>query len=1075
MDSLFRKIFNRHFFSERILFLAISGGMLLDGWVLGVYDHFSADPFLRISVGFFSAVALAYTYTQRPAQWIVRMFACISIGGMISFSAWFNVVHHFDFENALTLLGVYIVCSLYFRKMPELALYLFLGFVLQSVCILITKDPLITPSVYVLRNFFAACMVFGLSYSTRRFQQHIQSQSEKVSRENLSLIETKNELEARLSHEHLLSLVASRANAAVIICNSKGEMEWVNDRFTEMFGYSAAEVSGKKITLLHGAGTSGITLAKIEKRKKELAPFHETILEYDRNGKPIWVQMHVAPLTDENGNTERFIAIQEDISGIKNTEEQLIRSKEQLKAAQEQAKIGSWEWEDGNDFITVSDEMARILGITGRMNSGNRITIDEVYGQVHPDDLEKVKLAIENGLKMRTQFETGFRGYAEGKLKHVYLTAKIYRHERSRAEKLVGTLQDITERKRIEEEMHLAEKQYRSLFENSQHMIIMHDLDGVIMSINQSGTHSLEYEPEEVIGRNIRQFFFSDDADGFANYMSGMKTGGTASGLIRAKMKRGGTKVWLYNNVIIKGPKGDPCVLSSNVDFTSRMDLEKELRKAKKAAEEALQMKDRFVANISHELRTPMNAIVGFTELLIKTKLSKEQEEYIGAVHLAGTNLTTMINDVLDLAKIEAGKIEFESHPFSIRKVMEETHLLLSQSAAQTGIEFEWKCETGIPLYIMGDDHRLSQILINLVGNAIKFTEKGFVRFSAHLIREDDESVNLELLVVDTGIGIPEKKLKDIFEPFVQSSTESTRKYGGTGLGLSIVRDLVQLQGGTVEVKSENSKGSIFRVFLSFRKVGQDVVQKVEQALSPGDSPGKINILIVEDQQLNQQLASRLIADFGFTCEIASNGIAATGILRSSPNAFDVILMDLQMPEMDGYEATRIIRQELHLEIPIVAVTAHSSAGERERCLQLGMNDYLSKPYRAQDFYFRIVSALKKNPPATAAEIDEENPLRSLAGGDKKFEQEMIGLMLRSIPEEFSRLENAIDKNDQGAAKAAAHRLKSSVALAGEKELAKIFDEMENDQKKRSAKIIDEAREKKSRLILKLEKEMKDF
>jgi PAS domain S-box-containing protein len=1074
MKRLLRFIFDHHFFAERILFIAIAGGMLVDGIFTGAFESFSPEAILRVCISVFAVGALLYTYVRGATRRATRILAYLAISSLLGLSAFLCVHNHFDYDDALTLLGAYLICSLYFRTFSELLLYLILGLLLQVASVYITDHPHIDPVLYVVRNGLGAILVIGLSQAMRQFQQNLQQFSRRVAEENRSLTATKDALEEKLTHEHLLALVASRANTAVMITDAFDRIEWVNDGFTEITGYRNDEVTGKSPAFMRGEGTDPATVNFIEQMKKKREPFHATILNYNRSGEELWLQLHVTPLLNANGETERYITIQEDITGIKNRETELRRNREQLKRAQQQAKIGSWELVEQNGIIEMSEEMATILGLP----SADSVPYEATLDRVHPDDREVVKRSIENGFRRRSPFEMEFRAIVDGNVKTLYLTAQAFSYGKDRHDSLTGTLQDITERKKIEEEMQMAEKQYRSLFENSQHMICMHNMAGEMMSINQAGAHAAGYEPEEVIGMNISEFLFSKNRNDFEKYMDVIRASGSANGLVKVKLRNGRSLVWLYNNVLLTGPDGSPFVLCSNVDITGRVELEKELRKATKAAEEALQLKDAFVTNISHELRTPMNAIVGFTELILKTKLSDDQKEYVNAINLAGTNLTRMINDILDLAKIEAGRIEFDSRPFQLTKVFEETHLLLSQSAAAKGLELAWKMDPLVPAYIVGDDHRLSQILINLIGNAIKFTDDGYVHFSSHILSEDAENVSMEILVVDTGIGIPEQKLKDVFEPFSQGSAESTRKYGGTGLGLSIVKNLVELQGGTVEVKSEIGKGSIFRVFLTYKKVGPDSVEKVGKALAPKELDGELNVLIVEDQPLNQQLAARLMQDFGFRFKLATNGKEAIGLLKEEH--FDLVMMDLQMPVMDGYEAAQIIRREMKMEIPMIAVTAHSSAGEREHCTEIGFNDYLTKPYRAQELYFRIVSLLGKELPSSKLSIeDEDHPLRSLSGGDKKFEYDMLGLMLRSIPEDFSRLASFLDAGNSKEAAAIAHKLRSAIALTGDRELTLLMEEIESETKKGELNGLKEkmdiAEKRKDLLMLRIREEYRSL
>lgn len=1073
MRRLLRIFFTRHFFSERILFLAITGGMLLDGWISGIFREWSPEAIMRMLISLLSGTALLYTYSKNAGRQLIRMMAYSGIIVLITFATYLNIIHHFAFDDALTFLGVFVICSIYFRKLNELIYYLCFGFLMACIAVYFAESPQIVPETFLLRIFLGSILVLGLSHATRQFQEQLQQFSKKVIRENQSLSETKIALENRLTHEHLLALVASSTNTVVIISNADDIIEWVNPRFQDVTGYSPDDVIGKNPGLLRGPQTDPETVRRIEEKKKSLESFHETVLNYRKDGQPVWMRMHVTPLLDDAGNLERFIAIQEDISDIKQTEQELVKSKEQLNAAQQQAKIGSWEWTDGSDLIAASDEMARICGIEMR----GQIPMNLIMERVHPDDLEMLRKSIENGLRRSSQFEMEFRIMVNGIIKHVYLTAQVVGIKNDRTDKLLGTLQDITERKNIEREMQLAEKQYRSLFENSQHMICMHDLNGIILSINPAGAHAVGYEPEEIIGRDIKKFFYTFSEEEYERYMNAIRTNGSAQGILRLGVRNDVTTIWMYSNILLTGHDGVPFVLSSNVEITNRFEMEKELRKAKRTAEDALVMKDRFVANISHELRTPMNAIIGFTELLLKTKLTPDQEEYLQAVHIAGNNLTTMINDVLDLAKIEAGKIEFDAKPFSVNSVMSDTYRILSQQAAQRGLELTWACDPEVPAYILGDELRLTQVLINLVGNAVKFTEKGYIHFSCVVALETEESIDLRFVVEDSGIGIPEEKLATIFEPFTQGSAESTRKYGGTGLGLSIVQDLVELQGGNVAVRSAPGIGSAFTAMIPYMKVSTDVIEQVEQALQPVEAPGKVRILLVEDQPLNQQLAKKLISDFGFVSETAANGKLALEVLRNDPEPFDVILMDLQMPELDGYDTTRMIREKLKLTIPIVALTAHSSSGEREKCLELGMNDYLIKPFRAQELYFKIASVIKKQlAPNSVQETQEhpEKPLRALAAGDSKFEREMLEMLMKAIPDDFQTIRDSVAGNNTAKAKSTAHRLKSSVALAGDRiffaQLEKLEDAIAaNENQELLSQIVSEMNER----ILPLSEELK--
>ncbi len=1039
MKKPLRTFTNNHL-PERLLFAVIGGGLILDGLIGQTLHIFSDETILRIVFSALATTALVGTLVYKLSRPVVRWMAYVAIAILVTFSAFVLHKSKFSFDDALTFIGIYVICSMYFRTSRDLLYYLAAGFLLALLVGLVTEDPQVDTAKFLLRLYFGGVLVFCLSWGTRLFQGRMVKTSKEIEERNRALDETREVLEARLTREQLLAMVASRANAIVMISDKNDIVEWVNEEFTKITGYTAEEIIGKHPSILRGPATNQVAIDRIAEKKRSGNSFHDELLNYRKDGQPIWLQMHVTPLADDSGNIEYFVAIQEDITESKNTSEELRKSRELLKAAQQQAKIGSWDWEVGKDFMNCSEEMCKALGIT----FAERIPVSHVFGYIHPDDLPVVQRSIEGIIRRRLPFELDCRVVSGGQIRYIYITGLANLVEGGRTTGLFGTVQDITERKRIEEEMRAAEKQYRSLFEFSQHMICIHDLDGSVMSINPSGAHTLGYEPEELIGRNISELVAKRYLPEFKLYMEEIRKQGTHSGLMRMTHRDKQETIWMYSNIRLADPQGNPIVLSSNVEITERYMMEKELRVAKKTAEEALISKDRFVANISHELRTPMNAIGGFTELLKKSSLSSEQGEYAEAIGMATENLTAMINNILDVAKIEAGKIEFEGRVFNVRDVMRKTHILLSPNADHTGIKFTWSCDKNIPAYIVSDDLRLTQVLVNLVGNAVKFTEKGFVSFGCSVKSETDKQMELLFWIEDSGIGIAKEKQDVIFDPFTQASASANRKFGGTGLGLTIVKDLVELQGGSVTVQSAEGIGSRFEVQLPVEKIDAGMVQQVDVALQPIEHPLNVHILLVEDHLLNQQLALRLIRDFGFTASLAANGRLAVEILKTEK--FDVILMDLQMPEMDGYDTAEYVRNKMKITTPIIALTAHTSAGERERCLQLGMNDYMTKPYRSKDLYYKIVRAigLSRDEALTSETETQEyaTPLKALAAGDLNFEREMLEVMLKSFPEDFAKLELAMLAKDLPAIKAVAHRMKSSVALAGEKNLTELLNQL---------------------------------
>jgi signal transduction histidine kinase/ActR/RegA family two-component response regulator len=383
---------------------------------------------------------------------------------------------------------------------------------------------------------------------------------------------------------------------------------------------------------------------------------------------------------------------------------------------------------------------------------------------------------------------------------------------------------------------------------------------------------------------------------------------------------------------------------------------------AKEKAEESTKLKEAFLANMSHEIRTPMNAIIGFSDILSHSDLKEKEREYVQTIKSAGENLLSIINDILDISKIEAGMMAFEEYVFSVKEIFASLNIMLNEKAKEKNIVLLFTCDSSVPEHLLGDPMRLTQIILNLAGNAIKFTPKGHIEVRAKVLENDqvhlqkiagDEVTWLEFSVIDNGIGITADKMKHIFERFRQAESHTTRKYGGTGLGLSIAKQLVELQGGELSVVSEIKVGSTFSFCVPYkRSSGMIVLPEETREKYDIEKLRTLNILLVEDNLLNVKLVLSLFSENMLTVQVAENGSVAIEKIRA--NTFDIILMDMEMPVMNGYEAATVIRHEMKNNIPIIAMTAHAMAGEQERCISLGMNDYIAKPFNADMLFEKI-------------------------------------------------------------------------------------------------------------------------
>ena len=460
---------------------------------------------------------------------------------------------------------------------------------------------------------------------------------------------------------------------------------------------------------------------------------------------------------------------------------------------------------------------------------------------------------------------------------------------------------------------------------------------------------------------------------------------------------------------------------------------------ATQLAVEAVKSKQQFLSNMSHEIRTPMNAIIGFTKVILKTDLTAKQKEYLEAIKLSGDALIVLINDILDLAKVDAGKMSFEQTPFKLEASMSAMLHLFETKIQEKNLLLVKKYDTQIPKVILGDAVRLHQIILNLISNAVKFTNSGKITVSATLEEQNDKQVIIKFSVADTGIGISKTKIGTIFENFQQATSSTSRIFGGTGLGLAIVKQLVEAQGGTIKVVSELDKGSTFSFTLAFDKTNEEATADIEN-LELNNEINNLRVLVVEDMALNQLLMKTLLDDFHFDCEIASNGKLAIEKLKT--NTYDIILMDLQMPEMNGFEATEYIRNTLKSDVPILALTADVTAADVAKCKTIGMDDYLAKPVDEKLLYNKIVSLVKKNNLNKKDALLEKVKLKNIRYINLNYLNErtksnpilmleMINLYLEQTPPLITAMKSSFENRDWETLNKAVHKIIPSFSIMG--------------------------------------------
>jgi PAS domain S-box-containing protein len=608
---------------------------------------------------------------------------------------------------------------------------------------------------------------------------------------------------------------------------------------------------------------------------------------------------------------------------------------------------------------------------------------------------------------------------------------------------MIGYSVNITERKKIEEKIQLSEKRYRDLFNFSQAIICTHDMNGNFLSANPSLLEILGYEEHEVIGKNLKEFLQEGDQLVFDDvYLNAIRTNNKVKGIFKVIHKTGRKVYLLYQNYRVEeSTDGDAYVIAFAQDVTDRINAEKELKEAKKLTEETARNKERFLANMSHEIRTPMNGIIGITSFLQKTQLTEEQRNYLNIVQESTHDLLTIINDILDLEKVGTGQIQLENIPFDIVAKTSTVIKLFELTARSNGLELLFENGLGNELCVTGDPTRFNQVLNNLISNSVKFTHRGTITVNASVEIETAEDVTVKFAIKDTGIGIDQKNIDKIFQPFTQAYPETTRKYGGTGLGLAITRNLVELQGGSIWVDSNPGEGSSFNFLIRFHKCRDSHKKLLGATQVTKNELGPLRILVAEDNQVNQLLTKGILNHLGFTAVTANTG--GEVIDRLMEDDFDLILMDIQMPVMNGYEASDKIRNlpgSRKRNIPIIALTANALKGEEKNYIAAGMNGYLTKPFTEAVLYQEISRVIQQQndlinsnkesmdqATGTTEKLYDLTLVSDLARGNKDFIINLAKIFIETVPPTAKEMVEACQQKKWEHMGKMAHKLKSTI------------------------------------------------
>jgi PAS domain S-box-containing protein len=691
--------------------------------------------------------------------------------------------------------------------------------------------------------------------------------------------------------------------------------------------------------------------------EKSLDPNGNGLLHIDHrviwpNGEVRWLKVSKQVFfnrKEQNSMPEYSILAAQDITNIKEAQEKLQASEERIRLATKASGVGVWEWNVITNKIRWDAQMFRIYGVAP--TADGLIEYSTWSNAVAREDLAAQEKILQDTVKNVDTSNRSFKIYRANDGMQCFIEAieTVRINAVGQAEWVVGTNLDVTEQKQ-------ASQYARSLIEASLDPLVTINADGKITDVNEASIKVTGVEREKLIDTDFSSYF-TEPQKAQEGYQRVFEKGFVADYPLTIKHKNGNLTDVLYNASVYKDDKGNVLgVFAAARDVTERKMFEKEMIDAKVSAENATKSKQQFLSNMSHEIRTPLNSILGFTNVLLKTELGSQQKEFVEAINTSGKSLNLLINDILDLAKVDAGKMTFEKHPIEIRKSISAILHSFDLKIKEKNLELAVEHDSTVPSILLCDSLRLNQIFFNLLSNAIKFTHKGKIKLTIKLLHEDKENVTIEFVVSDSGIGIADDKLNSIFNLFEQAEINTSTSYGGTGLGLSIVKQLVEGQGGSVSVKSKLGEGSTFIFILPFGKANLKTEEEII-LLNPVSEIKNLRVLVAEDVALNQLLIKIILNDFGFEHEIVGNGKLA--IEKMHTNTYDIILMDLHMPEMNGFEATEYIRKILKSHIPIIALTADVTTMDVSKCKEFGMDSYISKPIEEKLLYNKIVELVK--------------------------------------------------------------------------------------------------------------------
>lgn len=857
-----------------------------------------------------------------------------------------------------------------------------------------------------------------------------------------------------------LSALMSTLERYVIVAetDAQGRLTRVNRRFIDISGYSEAELLGQRFSHISSGWHNKAFWEEMWSRIGRGLPWQGEICNRSKEGRLYWVQTLIAPFVSPRGQVEKFVAFQTDISEHRLARIELSKSQTLLTRTNQLAGVGGWYAMLPGGILTMTPECRQVLGAA----EGEAGSVHDLWRLFQPGARLVVRRQLEDLVQRRCQ-EVSFlaplrsppEGAPDGPTRWVKLVASFGDMDAAGATRqharIIGAVQDYSLQVRAQERIRGEQRLLHSAMDSIGEAFALYDPDRRLVYFNDEyaawmppgESLRLGMRHEDVLQLSLAHLPFKDAEGRGAEWVQEVIRAPRSNEPDRIRQTADGRWIRFVDRITADG-----------YQVVFRYDVT-ELQNALIQADAAAVSKGQFLANMSHEIRTPINAIMGMLQLLGYTALDGKQADMVNKSLGATRSLLEIINEVLDFSKIEAGMMRLHLGSFRLSDLCSEIEVILSGALGSKPVALVYDIDPALPEVVVGDPVRLRQVLINLGGNAIKFTPKGSVTLRWRLLHREAGRARIRFAVQDTGIGIAADQQASVFESFSQGESSTNRRFGGSGLGLTISQHLVNCMGGQIALTSAPGQGSSFYFELDLPE-GSDADLPQGDGLAPGEQGGRLqglSLLLAEDNVLNQEVATEMLLREGASVALAENGLQAVEALRTEPTGFDAVLMDMQMPELDGLRATERIREQLGLrDLPVIAMTANAMPADRDRCLQAGMNAHIGKPFDIHEvvrvlrrFTGRIDAADEPGPATRPVDLqstpeepqvrDDEAAMRRL-GGNRVLLAQLRQRFTQSSGALLRQAQACAVRSDWAGAADAVHQLKGSAGVVGADRLA---------------------------------------